>query len=115
MSEISTEVFDTERDAPADRVPVVLEAQSPDGEWGFRTRAMTDAEGRVENLLPEGLSLAAGTYRLIFDTGSYFVHHDEETFYPSVIVSFVVTNPDDRIHIPLRLSPSGYETYRDQA
>lgn len=113
MGQISTEVFDTEREAPADRVLIVLEAQSAAGDWEFRTRAMTDAEGRVGNLLPEGLGLAAGTYRLIFDTGSYFVHHDEETFYPSVIVTFVVTNPDERIHIPLRLSPSGYETHRD--
>lgn len=112
MSAISTEVFDTQRAAPADRVPIVLEAQSSDGEWEFRTRAMTDAEGKVENLLPEGLALATGTYRLIFDTRSYFVHHDEETFYPSVTVTFVVNDPDDHVHIPVRLSPSGYQTHR---
>ena len=112
MSQISAEVVDTERNAPADRVPIVLEAQSAEGAWEFRTRAMTDPEGRVENLLPEGLALAPGTYRIIFDTGSYFVHHDEETFYPSVIVTFLVTDSSDHIHIPLRLSPTGYETYR---
>lgn len=108
-------MIDTERDAPADRVPIVLEAQSSDGAWEFRTRAMTDTRGRVENLLPEGLALAPGTYRLIFDTGSYFVHHDEEAFYPSVIVSFIVTDPGDHIHIPLQLSPTGYETYRSHS
>jgi 5-hydroxyisourate hydrolase len=113
MSRIGATVYDTARQAPADRVPVRLDKRSADGEWEFRTRALTDAEGRIGNLLPEGLELAAGIYRLIFDTGSYFEHHHQRGFYPEVAVVFEVQHPAAEVVIPLMLSPDGYSTQRE--
>ncbi len=113
MSRIGASVYDMARRAPADRVPVKLEKRSADDEWEFRTRAVTDAAGRIENLLPEGLELAAGVYRLTFDTGSYFEHHHQRGFYPEVSVVFDVQHPGAEVHIPLRLSPDGYATQRE--
>ena len=112
MSRIGTSVYDAARGAPADRVPVTLEKRSGTDEWEFRTRAMTDQEGRITNLLPEGLELAAGVYRLTFDTGSYFEHHHQRGFYPEVSIVFDVQHPAAEIHIPLKLGPDGYSTGR---
>lgn len=112
MSSISTHVLDLSRGRPADRVPVILEARSGADEWEFRTRAVTDNDGRIQNLLPEGLNLSAGVYRITFDTGDYFAHHDIDGFYPQVSVTFAISNPGEHHHVPLLLSPYGYTTYR---
>ena len=113
MSRIGTSVFDTAREACADRVPVKLEKRSGADEWEFRTRAVTDKDGRIDNLLPEGLELSAGVYRLTFDTGDYFEHHHQRGFYPEVSVVFEVQHPGATIHIPLKLSPDGYSTQHE--
>lgn len=112
MSRIGTSVYDAARGAPADRVPVMLEMKSSTDEWEFRTRALTDPEGQIANLLPEGLELAAGVYRLTYDTGSYFEHHHQRGFYPEVSIVFEVQHPAAEIHIPLNLGPDGYSTGR---
>ena len=114
MSRIGASVYDTARQAPADRVPVRLEKRSAEQEWEFRTRALTDTEGRIANLLPEGLELAAGIYRLTFDTGSYFEHHHQRGFYPEVAVVFEVQHPAAEVVIPLMLGPDGYSTHREE-
>ena len=113
MSRLGTVVYDTERQAAADRVPVRLDKQAADDEWEFRTRAMTDEAGRIDNLLPEGLELSPGVYRLTFDTGLYFEHHHQRGFYPMVSIVFDVQHPGADITIPLELSPDGYATRRD--
>ena len=113
MSQIGASVFDTARQAPADRVPVRLDKRSAEGDWEFRTRALTDLDGRVANLLPEGLELSTGVYRLTFDTGDYFEHHHQRGFYPEVAVVFEIQHPGAEVVIPLMLSPDGYSTHRE--
>jgi 5-hydroxyisourate hydrolase len=73
---------------------------------------MTDADGRVRELLPTGTPLVAGTYRLTFETGVYFTGAGVEAFYPSVPVMFTVRDAKQHYHVPLLLSPYGYSTYR---
>ncbi|MDH3606867.1 MAG: hydroxyisourate hydrolase [Acidimicrobiia bacterium] len=113
MSRLGTVVYDTERQAAADRVPVRLDKQSTEDEWQFRTRAVTDDSGRIDNLLPEGLELTTGVYRLTFDTRSYFDHHHQRGFYPEVSIVFDVQHPGAEITIPLELGPDGYSTRKD--
>ncbi len=55
--------------------------------------------------------LTAGDYRLRFDTGAYFTLLGVTSFYPEVVVTFVVDG-DEHFHVPLLLSPYGYSTYR---
>ena len=111
MSGITTHVLDTARGRPAAGVPVVLEIESR-GEWKALGRGITDADGRIRQLLPTGATLAAGTYRLTFDTQSYFASQGIEGFYPQVSVVFIVRDPAQHYHVPLLLSPYGYSTYR---
>jgi 5-hydroxyisourate hydrolase len=109
MSTITTHVLDTARGRPAAGVPVTLEARSGDG-WKILGRARTDPDGRAGDLYNDAIT--AGTYRLTFDTASYFAAAGVEGFFPVAQVVFEVRDPSAHHHVPLLLSPFGYSTYR---
>lgn len=110
MRSISTHVLDISRGRPAQGVPVVLEKK--EGESFRRLKAAaTDADGRVKDLVAEG-ALTEGTYRITFDTGTYFTAQGIEGFYPEASILFIVRDPEAHYHVPLLLSPFGYSTYR---
>jgi 5-hydroxyisourate hydrolase len=116
---VSTHVLDTARGEPAAGLPVRLDrlAGSDATEVG---RGVTDADGRVSGLVPDGLG--PGRYRLVFDTEAYFagpaaaeptgVNPARLPLYPEVVITFTVTDPAADYHLPLLLSPFGYSTYR---
>lgn len=109
---ISTHVLDTTTGRPAAGVGVVLERQGAGGELQHVSRARTDADGRVRELVPGAVDLETGTYRLTFETGAYFETLEIDGFYPRVSVLFMVRDSSQRYHVPLLLSPYGYSTYR---
>ena len=109
-SPITTHVLDTARGAPAVGVRIILEHETA-GAWAKVGEGRTDADGRLKTLMPAG-SLAAGTYRLTFETGNYFRSHALEAFFETVVVPFVVREASGHFHVPLLLSPFGYSTYR---
>jgi len=111
MSTISTHILDLARGAPAPGVAVALLRLGADGHWFELGRAVTDADGRVRNLLPPGTAPSAGTYRLRFETGPYFLGRGARGFYPEVVVTFEAADGSP-LHVPLLLSPFGYSTYR---
>lgn len=110
MKSVSTHVLDIHRGRPAAGLPVTLDRK--EGDAFVRVRAAsTDADGRVKELVPEG-QLTAGTYRITFDTGSYFAAQAVEGFYPEASIVFVVRDAASHYHVPLLLSAHGYSTYR---
>ena len=109
---ISTHVLDTSTGRPASGLGVVLEKQGAGGELQPVSRARTDQDGRVRELVPGASDLESGTYRLTFETGAYFEAMELEGFYPRVSVLFSVRDPAQHHHVPLLLSPYGYSTYR---
>lgn len=111
MSHISTHILDTSRGKPAAGVAIVLE-QYVDAHWNQVNRATTDGDGRVAALLPAGIELSAGEYRLRFATGDYFRALGQPAFYPEVVVQVRFDSAGGRYHLPLLLSPFGYSTYR---
>ena len=111
MSAVTTHVLDTMRGLPAPGVPVLLERVTADG-LETLGRGVTDSDGRLRDLLPEGEGLDAGTYRLSFDTGVYFAATAVEGFYPEVSIVFAAREGEPHYHVPLLLSPYGYSTYR---
>src|SRR5262245_40835972 len=111
-SPITTHVLDTSRGRPAAGVSIRLELQNTAGAWLELARGTTNQDGRVSDLLAADQPLAAGTYRLIFETGSYFRAAGLPSFYPNVTVAFEITDPAQHYHVPLLLSPFGYSTYR---
>lgn len=110
MSPITTHVLDTSLGRPAAGVMVVLEAAAGEPNWKELGRGATDKDGRLALALPAGHRLN-GTYRLTFDTGTYFRSRNAPVFYPQVTVVFTVAEAE-HYHIPLLLSPYGYSTYR---
>lgn len=111
MSTLSTQVIDTSRGMPAEGLPVALERHDGD-HWVHLTGTTTNEDGGITDLLPDDSPLKRGTYRLTFDTGTYFAANAETSFYPVVRVVFEVQQTDEHHHLPLMLSPYGYSTYR---
>ena len=110
MSHVTTHILDLGRGEPASGVVVKLARKSGAGGWSNIGAATTDGDGRAEGFSPE--SLDEDTYRLTFETESYFQSLGVESFYPQVEVIFRVTDPTQHYHVPLLLSAFGYTTYR---
>lgn len=109
-SPVTTHVLDTSLGKPAVGVVVQLDELS-DGEWVQVGSGVTDADGRIANLLPSDQPLSNAIYRLTFFTAEYFSSRKQESIYPKVTVEFFAL-PGQHYHIPLLISPYGYTTYR---
>ena len=107
-SSLSTHVLDAVRGRPATGVRVEL-ASADGGEWTPLGGGVTDDDGRIAGLAPEGLP--SGTFRLVFATGDYFAAVGDACFYPEVSVAFLV-DEERHYHVPLLLSPYAFSTYR---
>lgn len=111
MNGITTHVLDTARGRPAQGIAVTLEQEDGEG-WRPVGGGTTDVDGRLKTLLPSGVDIMPGVYRLTFDTQRYFDGLEQESFYPHVIVVFRTRPGDRHYHVPLLLGPFGYTTYR---
>jgi 5-hydroxyisourate hydrolase len=113
---ISTHVLDTERGMPAAGVHVTLYRIADDGRPFRLTQALTDADGRVADLLDRPLT--AGDYRLEFN----LTHELDDVvpgappardpFFRRLSIDLRVTDTSRSYHVPLLLSPYSMTTYR---
>lgn len=111
MSQITTHILDTTRGKPAANVPITLFIQSGE-DWQEMSTGLTNDDGRIGDLLSTSTVLAAGVYRMHFDTKSYFKANNEQGFYPFVDIVFEIDDSGSHYHIPLLLTAYGYSTYR---
>jgi 5-hydroxyisourate hydrolase len=112
MSGITSHVLDVSRGKPASGIPVTLEIRKARDEWKMVGEGLSDADGRVKNLLADKVRFEVGTYRLHFDVSKYFHAQKTESFYEEVSIIFRVGDTTQHYHVPLLLSPYGYTTYR---
>jgi 5-hydroxyisourate hydrolase len=113
MNTVSSHVLDTSLGRPAQGVRARLqihEVLEGAPHWKTLAEATTDAEGRIRRF--GETPLQSGTYRVCFDTKTYFEANGHPVFYPQVDVVFAVGTGDEHHHLPLLLSPFGYSTYR---
>lgn len=103
MSGISTHVLDTANGRPAAGIKVRLFLSHE-----VLGSGATDQNGRIQTLLPDGATLAPGSYRILFEIADYF----PQGFHPEISVSFAVRDTAAHYHVPLLISPFGYTTYR---
>ncbi|ELR16881.1 hydroxyisourate hydrolase [Acanthamoeba castellanii str. Neff] len=117
LSSLSSHALDTTLGKPASSLPVTLFRLRPstgavesNEEWEALFGAATDADGRVTSAtFPP---IAAGTWKLRFDTSAYFQRIGVAKFlYPYVEIVFQVET-GQHYHVPLLLSAHGYSTYR---
>lgn len=109
---ITTHVLDISVGKAAQGVPVTLERKSDGGAWVILKQTVTNADGRVEDLMEKGSKAERGIYRLTFGIEAYYSTRGTMTFYPEASVVFVIREPSEHHHVPLLLSPFGFSTYR---
>ena len=113
---ISTHVLDTERGMPAAGIHVTLYRIADDGRPFRLTQALTDADGRVADLLDRPLT--AGDYRLEFalthelDDAPPGAPPPTDPFFRRLTVDLRVTDTSRSYHVPLLLAPYSMTTYR---
>lgn len=108
---LSVHVLNLENGLPSSGVTVMLEQQEGNN-WTKLNSGVTNEQGRIVALYPEGKKLEEGVYRVTFETGEWFEKHDTATFFPEVPVIFTADASVEHYHIPLLLSPYGFSTYR---
>ena len=114
---LSTHVLDTMHGCPAAGMAVGLYRSSGGaGEMSLVRRFTLNQEGRSDAPLYRDGELMRGSYRLLFDVGSYFkargVVLPEPNFLSQVTLDFGVAQPEQHYHVPLLVSPWSYATYR---
>ncbi len=102
---ISTHVLDTATGAPAVGIPVRLVRVVDDGAEVDAGAGVTDADGRIRQLLRG--ELTAGAYRLHFD-----LTEAGGGFFTGLALDLLVRDADRSYHVPLLIAPFGLTTYR---
>jgi 5-hydroxyisourate hydrolase/2-oxo-4-hydroxy-4-carboxy-5-ureidoimidazoline decarboxylase len=109
-SQITTHVLDTSIGLPAKNISILLQAKE-NNRWQTIAQGITNDDGRIPDLLPQEKNLKPDSYKMVFDTGSYYAKQNIKTFYPEVEILFN-TFDETHYHVPLLLNPFGYSTYR---
>jgi len=108
---ISTHVLDNERGLPAAGVRVTLERLEGES-FVTLTDLLTDADGRIPNLLSP-FELDPAVYQISWDAGGYYKQKGGEApFVRIVAVAFQVTDVKRSYHIPLLMTRFACTTYR---
>lgn len=108
---LSVHILNQQTGLPSAGVAVTLEHKEGDL-WVNLSTGVTDNDGRIPALYPQGQSMALGDYKVTFKTGEYFSKLKQETFFPEIPVVFHVIKANQHLHVPLLLSQYGYSTYR---
>jgi len=109
-SQLTTHVLDTSLGKPGQDLTIKMQEYKND-QWQTVSQGVTNADGRVGDLLAPGRHLAHINYKMIFETGAYFKQNNIEGFYPEVEIQFTVMD-DKHYHVPLLINPFGFSTYR---
>ena len=114
MGELSTHVLDTMNGRPAAGVKIELMRFAENGAAALLATTQTNANGRTAEPLVAGDKFVAGAYELRFHVGDYFrgAGAGDPPFLDVVPVRFQVSEPQQRYHIPLLVTPWSYSTYR---
>ena len=111
MAKLSTHVLDLTSGKPA--AGMRIELWNLDGKPHQLKAVTTNADGRTDEPLLAGATMAVGTYELLFFVKDYFVtHHRDSPFLDRVPVRFAIADAAAGYHVPLLVTPWAYSTYR---
>ena len=115
MGKLSTHVLDTASGKPAAQVGVELRSLS-NGQSTWLKSAVTNNDGRTDELLLNADEISAGQYELRFFVAEYFRAQGaalaDPPFLDVVPIRFGIDDPSRNYHVPLLISPWSYSTYR---
>jgi 5-hydroxyisourate hydrolase len=116
---LTTHVLDTARGLPAAGVAIELfrlHGEGTDERRERLARLVTNAEGRTDQPLLQGVDLSVGRYELVFFVGDYFrrtmTDLPDPPFIDRVPIRFGIAEPAAHYHVPLLASPWSFTTYR---
>lgn len=108
---LSVHVLNLQTGVPSEGVKVLLEKME-DGKWVSLSSGVTNKDGRISGLYPEGKVITPGDYKVTFETGDYYSANNLKTLFKEVPVILHIEKVDSHYHVPLLLSQYGYSTYR---
>jgi len=108
---LSVHVLNLQTGLPSEGVSVLLDKKEGD-KWIRLNSAVTNDNGRIAGLYPEGKDIEPGNYRVTFETGDYYAAQKQDTFFTDIPVIINVKKSGEHYHVPLLLSQYGYSTYR---
>ncbi|MDR4947622.1 hydroxyisourate hydrolase [Neobacillus cucumis] len=115
MSGLTTHILDLTHGLPASNVTIELYSVSNAERYLLKT-TVTNSDGRLDQPLLSGEERKVGTYELVFHIGDYFRSKNltlpQPLFLDIVPVRFGISNIDSHYHVPLLVSPYGYQIYR---
>ena len=113
---LSTHVLDTAAGKPAKGMRLSLYRALPGGGLELVKQAVTNADGRTDELLLGPDAMAKGTYELHFEVAAYFAGQNAPTaelpFLDVVPLRFSISDTGSGYHVPLLVTPWSYSTYR---
>ena len=116
MSGLSTHILDLMHGKPAAFVRIDLFYYENQNKRILLETFYTNEDGRLQQPYQQDTGLKVGTYEYVFFIGTYFrekeVELPEPAFLDEVAVRFGVSDPSSHYHVPLLVSPFGYQVYR---
>ncbi|MFC5557802.1 hydroxyisourate hydrolase [Ureibacillus thermophilus] len=116
MPSLSTHVLDLVHGKPAQNVKIELYCRTEEKEWKFVKTVTTNADGRTDEKLIAEDDWQPTTYQLVFYIADYFQSLQtplaNSPFLTTVPVQFTMEECGGHYHVPLLVSPWGYQVYR---
>ncbi|MGN8646086.1 hydroxyisourate hydrolase [Gracilibacillus sp. HCP3S3_G5_1] len=115
MTGLTTHVLDLTHGKPGGNINIDLYRIVNERKEHLKS-VVTNQDGRVNEAILTSEELTAGEYEFLFHIGEYFreqgVEQQEPSFLEMVPVRFGIPNPSAHYHVPLLISPWGYQVYR---
>lgn len=115
MIGLTTHVLDLTHGKPAADVFIQLLRLGETGASLIKT-VKTNGDGRLDESLLSEEEMCIGEYELLFYIGDYFRGKDlslpEPAFLDKVSIRFGIAETKAHYHVPLLVSPWGYQVYR---
>ncbi|MCM3599863.1 hydroxyisourate hydrolase [Robertmurraya korlensis] len=117
MTGLTTHILDLTHGLPASNVPIELYSQDGNStEWILLKTDVTNDDGRLDSPLVSEKEIKAGCYELVFHIGTYFrsknIDLPDPPFLDKIPVRFNIVDTTVHYHVPLLVSPWGYQVYR---
>lgn len=115
MGQLTTHILDLTQGKPAANIRIDVCALSGSSFKQLKTAA-TNIEGRLDAPLLSPEEMRPRTYELLFHIGDYFrgcgMPQGRPPFLDIVAVRFNIAESAENYHVPLLISPWGYQVYR---